>query len=94
MQHKSEAILFRKTLNPDVVLVNTFELFICSTNPDWKAMPSSVHCVRLFADANGESHFGDIEIGMTENQYAPPAPTSTKNDGAKLRRFNLNLLFS
>jgi len=59
-----------------------------------KAMPSFVHCVRLFADANGDSHFGDIEIGVAEVQYAPPAPTSTKNDGAKLRRLNLNLLFS
>ena len=53
-------------------------------------MPSSVHCVRLFANANGDSYFGDIEIGTAEVQYAPPAPTTTKNDGAKLRRFNLN----
>lgn len=31
-------------------------------------------CIRLFADGNGETHFGEIELPMLEVQYAPPAP--------------------
>jgi len=29
---------------------------------------------RLYADANGESHFEDIEIDLASTDYAPPAP--------------------
>ena len=29
---------------------------------------------RLYADANGESHFEEIEIELTSTDYAPPAP--------------------
>jgi hypothetical protein len=29
---------------------------------------------RLYADAQGESHFSDIEIDLTLTEYAPPAP--------------------
>src|SRR6266852_4243124 len=29
---------------------------------------------RLFADANGESHFEDVEIELSSNEYAPAAP--------------------
>ena len=29
---------------------------------------------RLYADANGESHFEDIEVELTSTNYAPPAP--------------------
>ena len=31
-------------------------------------------CVRLFSDADGDSHFEDIEMPMDAVQYAPPAP--------------------
>jgi len=33
-----------------------------------------VKCVRLYADASGESHFEDIEIDLKSTDYAPPAP--------------------
>jgi hypothetical protein len=29
---------------------------------------------RLYADADGESHFEDIEIELASTDYAPPAP--------------------
>ena len=29
---------------------------------------------RLYADADGESHFEDIEIDLASTDYAPPAP--------------------
>ena len=29
---------------------------------------------RLYADEHGESHFEDVEIDLTETEYAPPAP--------------------
>src|SRR5712691_4805884 len=29
---------------------------------------------RLFVDANGESHFEDVEIELNSTEYAPPAP--------------------
>ena len=29
---------------------------------------------RLYADAEGESHFEDVEIDLTLTEYAPPAP--------------------
>jgi hypothetical protein len=29
---------------------------------------------RLYADAQGESHFADVEIDLTLTEYAPPAP--------------------
>jgi hypothetical protein len=29
---------------------------------------------RLYADANGDSHFADGEVDLTEVAYAPPAP--------------------
>ena len=33
-----------------------------------------VNYVRLYADANGESHFEDVEINLASTDYAPPAP--------------------
>src|SRR5262245_61304248 len=33
-----------------------------------------VNYVRLYADANGESHFEDVEIDLASTNYAPPAP--------------------
>jgi len=29
---------------------------------------------KLYADAQGESHFADVEIDLTLTEYAPPAP--------------------
>jgi hypothetical protein len=29
---------------------------------------------RVYADAEGESHFDDIEVGMNETVFSPPAP--------------------
>jgi hypothetical protein len=29
---------------------------------------------RVYADADGESHFEDVEVGMGETVFAPPAP--------------------
>lgn len=37
-------------------------------------MPNRMKCTRLYADADGESHFEDIEFDMSSIQYAPPAP--------------------
>jgi len=30
--------------------------------------------VRVYADENGESHFEDVEVGLTPVDFAPPAP--------------------
>lgn len=30
--------------------------------------------VRIYADANGESHFEDVEVELTPVDFAPPAP--------------------
>jgi len=29
---------------------------------------------RIYSDADGESHFEDVEVELEENDYAPPAP--------------------
>jgi hypothetical protein len=30
--------------------------------------------VRIYADQNGDSHFEDVEVGMSPTDFAPPAP--------------------
>ena len=50
-------------------------------------MPNPVTCTRLFADENGESHFEDIEISMTEIQYAPPAPAVEISEPVEASRY-------
>ena len=30
--------------------------------------------LRVYADENGESHFEDVEVGLTPVDFAPPAP--------------------
>ena len=30
--------------------------------------------VRVYADQNGDSHFEDVEVGMSLTDFAPPAP--------------------
>lgn len=34
----------------------------------------ALECLRLFADARGESHFETIEVGLESTDFAPPAP--------------------
>lgn len=33
-----------------------------------------MHVTRIHADQSGKSHFGDIEIGLSPVDFAPPAP--------------------
>jgi len=42
------------------------------------ATPASF--VRLFADADGESHWEDVEMPMNAVEYAPPAPAVDLSD--------------
>ena len=37
-------------------------------------MPRPFKVTRLYADAEGETHFDEIEFDMSSIQYAPPAP--------------------
>jgi hypothetical protein len=39
--------------------------------PSWETM----HVTRIHADPSGESHFEDIEIGLTPVGIAPPSPS-------------------
>lgn len=50
-------------------------------------MPNPITCTRLFADGNGDSYFEDIEISMTEVQYAPPAPALEISDPVEASRY-------
>lgn len=34
----------------------------------------SIECSRIFADGNGESHFGTMSIELSDANFAPPAP--------------------
>ena len=34
----------------------------------------SIECSRIFADGNGESHFGTTSIELAADDFAPPAP--------------------
>lgn len=33
-----------------------------------------MQCVRLYADADGESHFDEVEVPLTTTDFTPPAP--------------------
>ena len=35
---------------------------------------ANMNCIRIYSDKNGESHFDEIEIELTETNFAPPAP--------------------
>ena len=50
-------------------------------------MQNAVNCTRLFADENGDSHFEDFEITMTELQYAPPTPPMGISDPVEASRY-------
>ena len=43
-------------------------------------MSDPILCARLYADAEGESHFEDIESDMVSIQFAPPAPALDISD--------------
>ena len=43
-------------------------------------MPNPIKCARLYADAEGESHFEDIEFDMALIEFAPPAPALDVSD--------------
>jgi hypothetical protein len=43
-------------------------------------MPNPIKCTHLYTDADGESHFEDIEFDMSSIQYAPPAPALDISD--------------
>ncbi len=36
---------------------------------------NKVKCTRLYADSDGESHVEDVELELTETNFAPPAPS-------------------
>ncbi len=33
-----------------------------------------MHCLRIYADDDGESHFDEVEVPLEEANFAPPAP--------------------
>ena len=35
---------------------------------------SGMQYTRVYADPDGESHFGDVAVALTANNFAPPAP--------------------
>jgi hypothetical protein len=42
---------------------------------------------RLYADADGESHFEDVEVGMEDVVFAPPAPPVKLSEFVAASRF-------
>ena len=51
-------------------------------------MPNPIKCARLYADAEGESHFEDIEFDMALIEFAPPAPALDVSDPIKTPHFS------
>jgi hypothetical protein len=43
---------------------------------------------RLYADADGESHFEEVEVGMEETVFAPPAPPLRLSEFLSSSRFS------
>ena len=43
-------------------------------------MPNPIEVARLYADADDESYFEDIEFDMASVQFAPPAPALDVSD--------------
>ena len=50
-------------------------------------MTNPIKCTRLFSDADGESHFEDIEFDMSSKQYAPPAPALDISEPTEAKSF-------
>jgi hypothetical protein len=42
---------------------------------------------RLYSDAQGESHFGDVEIDLALTDYAPPAPPLSLSSSVPATQF-------
>lgn len=45
----------------------------------------SLECVRLYADSDGESHFGPLSVTLQEVDFAPPAPPLEVSDVVEAR---------
>ncbi len=45
----------------------------------------ALECVRLFADSEGESHFGTASIDLSSTEFAPPAPPLEVSEVAQAR---------
>lgn len=43
---------------------------------------------RVYADSEGESHFEDVEVGMEERVFAPPAPPLKLSEFIATSRFS------
>jgi hypothetical protein len=41
--------------------------------------------LRIYADVSGESHFEDVNIKLTQTDFAPPAPPLTSLHSTRLR---------
>jgi quercetin dioxygenase-like cupin family protein len=41
---------------------------------------NTLEYVRIYSDSSGESHFEDLEIGLKEIEFAPPAPPIFTSD--------------
>ena len=51
-------------------------------------MPATTTCyVRVYADADGESHFDDVEVGLSPTNYAPPASPLDVSATIDVQRF-------
>ena len=51
-------------------------------------MTKPMLCARLYADADGESHFDDIEFDLTSIQFAPPAPALDVSEPVESKAFS------
>ncbi len=47
-------------------------------------------CLRIFADGRGESHFDEVDIPLSEVNFAPPAPPLQMSERLEAR----NLIFA
>jgi quercetin dioxygenase-like cupin family protein len=46
-----------------------------------------VNYTRLYTDAQGESHFADVEIDLALTEYAPPAPPLELSSSTPAKQF-------
>ena len=45
-----------------------------------------MHYHLIYCDSEGESHFGDIDLDLTEVEYAPPAPPLQVSEAVEAER--------
>jgi hypothetical protein len=48
-----------------------------------------VKCMRIYADAQGESHWGEVEVDLRPTNYAPPAPPLNISSAVPATRYVL-----